>query len=445
MPRPSQSSFDSTTERLSHIHELARANTSVGVNDCCWSEASEHVLATAMADGRVNIYDIRHFQSTGGGGGVGGSAGVCEGEGSMRGALVGVGVGHGADVCSLSWNDTMRNAMLSSSLDGSVRMWDVSGECVCVRVWRDVSYGGGTGRNGGGGGGGIGNRDNGSAVYKAVWSPTEPSWFVSVGSDGLSKVYDIRLPTVSHHHTSATQSNPVLCPSPPSTTAAPVSPVCVAASLPSSSQAALSWRSSSTGGEVLSVDWNKYNNYNLITGTSDGLISYWDIRTLKPTTAGPSSSSSSAQGTHHHDGGGGNVMAPTAAVACVKGHRLSVRDIKSSPFRADSFLSASYDMTVSLWVLDPTTTHTHPTHTHPTHTHSSTLWTVGGAWHQQEKSMGGNVGGGMGGGGGMRCVCRYDRHREFVMGVDWNIFYENVVASTSWDKSTNVWTLPSRW
>jgi peroxin-7 len=78
------------------------------------------------------------------------------------------------------------------------------------------------------------------------------------------------------------------------------------------------------------------------------------------------------------------------------GHRYPVKKAKWSPFSRDILLSCSYDMTVQLWNLaDPV----------------------------------------------KRNARTFDRHHEFVVGIDWSQHVENLVASASWDGKVYAWNV----
>lgn len=71
--------------------------------------------------------------------------------------------------------------------------------------------------------------------------------------------------------------------------------------------------------EVLSMDFNKYENF-VATASTDNTIKVWDLRA---TTDSP--------------------------IMILAGHQLAVRRIKFSPFHANILASASYDMSVLVW------------------------------------------------------------------------------------------------
>merc|ERR1719379_489044 len=74
--------------------------------------------------------------------------------------------------------------------------------------------------------------------------------------------------------------------------------------------------------EILTVDWNKYNEFQLVTGSVEKTVRVFDLRNL----AGP--------------------------LQVMHGHQLAVRRIKCHPHHESQFVSASYDMSVNVWDLN---------------------------------------------------------------------------------------------
>ena len=69
----------------------------------------------------------------------------------------------------------------------------------------------------------------------------------------------------------------------------------------------------------MTCDFNKFNDYYFLFGTSNGIIYLYDIR---------------------------NINKP---VFIYKNHKLNVKKIICSPFEKNIFLSCSYDMNINLW------------------------------------------------------------------------------------------------
>lgn len=71
--------------------------------------------------------------------------------------------------------------------------------------------------------------------------------------------------------------------------------------------------------EILSCDWNKYNEFMLASGSVDKSIKIWDVRN------------------------------PRQELTRMLGHTYAVRRVKFSPHQESLMASCSYDMTVCLW------------------------------------------------------------------------------------------------
>lgn len=120
-----------------------------------------------------------------------------------------------------------------------------------------------------------------------------------MSSDSHLRLFDLRTPVSAQYHlvNKIPVHLPPPGPPPPGAPAAPAVP-----------------------GEVLTHDWNKYNDAVIATGGVDRAIRTFDIRNP---AAGPAS-----------------VML---------GHDYAVRRLSWSPHAGDVLLSASYDMTARLW------------------------------------------------------------------------------------------------
>ena len=117
--------------------------------------------------------------------------------------------------------------------------------------------------------------DHTGIAYEAKWNYRNSSQIASVGGDGTCRILDLRQPIGTNRI--------------------------------------------NTSSEILSVDWNKYRDTVLVTGSVDRQVNVWDIR---------------------------NGSVP---VSCFSDHQLAVRRVRFSPFSDSLILSASYDMTVKLW------------------------------------------------------------------------------------------------
>lgn len=132
--------------------------------------------------------------------------------------------------------------------------------------------------------------------------------------------------------------------------------------------------------EILTHDWNKYNDTVIATGGVDRAIRVFDIRNA---SGGPTS--------------------------LLVGHEYAVRRLAWSPHASDILVSTSYDMTVRLW------------------TDGSTMAPTPEMASQSPIRAGVQLG-------------LMNRHTEFVMGVDWCLFgVGGWVATVGWDERLLLW------
>lgn len=184
----------------------------------------------------------------------------------------------------------------------------------------------------------------GSCTYSTSFCPSNPALISAVSSDSQVRIYDLRAPASAKYH--LTTSIPVHTPHEPPA-------------------------------EVLTHDWNKYNDAVIATGGVDKTIRTFDIRAP---LEGP--------------------------VTALRGHEYAVRRLAWSPHASDVLVSASYDMTVR-------------------------LWNDGSTAGPREPGMGPRPGAQMG---------LMNRHTEFVTGVDWCLFgMGGWVASVGWDERVLLW------
>lgn len=197
-----------------------------------------------------------------------------------------------------------------------------------------------------------------ACVYGCAFSPHNPDLLATASGDGHLRLFDLRQPLGT-----------------PSSPAAPVATVPV-------------------GGEVLTLDWNKYRPMTLATGSTDRVVKTWDLR--------------QAVGKPAPGSLGGVTM--TTPIAALLGHEYAVRKVAWSPHAANLLASASYDMTARVWDVDAAVRGVAPAAT---------------------------AGANLGGQNSLRRL--HDTHTEFVVGVAWSLFQEGLVASTAWDMETHLW------
>lgn len=192
----------------------------------------------------------------------------------------------------------------------------------------------------------------GNCTYSTSFCPSNPALISAVSSDSHLRIFDLRTPSSAKYH--LVSAIPVHAP--------PSQPV------PGQPPAAPA--------EVLTHDWNKYQDTVVATGGVDRVLRTFDIRNPN--------------------------MGP---VSVMPGHEYAVRRLAWSPHAADVLISASYDMTVRLW--------------------------NDGSRQPQDPASGPKVGSQMG---------VMNRHTEFVTGVDWCLFgMGGWVASVGWDERVLLW------
>jgi peroxin-7 len=190
----------------------------------------------------------------------------------------------------------------------------------------------------------------GNCTYSAAYSPSNPSIISAVSSDSQLRIFDLRAPVSAKYH--LTSMIPVHAPPPQM------------------------GQSRGVPAEVLTHDWNKYNDTVIATGGVDRLLRTFDIR--------------------NPSGGPLSVM---------YGHEYAVRRLAWSPHASDILLTASYDMTVRVW--------------------------NDGSNMPPDPTMPVKPGMQLG---------IMNRHTEFVTGVDWCLFGAGGwVASVGWDERVLLW------
>lgn len=199
----------------------------------------------------------------------------------------------------------------------------------------------------------------GNCTYSASFCPSNPALISTASSDSHLRIFDLRTPSSAKYHLVA--AIPVHAPPAATPGAAPAVPGAAAPA------------------EILTHDWNKYNDTVVATGGVDRVLRTFDIRNP---AGGP--------------------------LTLLQGHDYAVRRLAWSPHASDVLISASYDMTVR-------------------------LWTDGSAQSQQSQLSGKGTRAG-------RQMGLMNRHTEFVTGVDWCLFgVGGWVASVGWDERVLLW------
>ncbi|KAK2591645.1 peroxisomal targeting signal 2 receptor [Conoideocrella luteorostrata] len=238
---------------------------------------------------------------------------------------------HKRETFSVCWSPVTKDTFISSSWDGTVKIWSPT---------RAHS---------------LKTLPIGNCTYSASFCPSNPALISAVSSDSHLRIYDLRTPSSAKYHLVSTIPVHAAGQQPG------VNPGLAAGSPPA---------------EVLTHDWNKYNDTVVATGGVDRIVRTFDIRS--PTT-GP--------------------------LSVMHGHEYAIRRLAWSPHASDVLISASYDMTVRLWN-DGSAQPSGP---------------VAGAKPGHQLGV-------------------MNRHTEFVTGVDWCLFGAGGwVASVGWDERVLLW------
>ncbi|KAF8329335.1 WD40 repeat-like protein [Cantharellus anzutake] len=285
--------------------------TQDGLYDLAWSEIHENQLVTASGDGSLKLWDIM-----------------------LNDLPIRAWHEHSREAFSVDWSNIDKTIFASSSWDGLVKIWTTERPTSIQTIAAHQS-----------------------CVYQAMFSPHTPNIIASCSTDGSIKIFDLR--TAGSGPLPPQSSIPsAVPPAPPPGSSVPsiVIPAHPAA-------------------EILSIDWNKYRPWVLVSGSTDKMIKVWDARNVKPVANGPQV--------------GGNCE------ISLHGHEYAVRKVQWSPHRADLIASAGYDMTCRVWS-------TTPNGAHPP----------------------------------LRTI--HDKHTEFVTGCAWSLYEEGLLASCSWDHSVHL-------
>ncbi|KAH8173032.1 peroxisomal targeting signal 2 receptor [Sarocladium implicatum] len=282
-------------------------DTNDALYDLAWSEINENQLVVACGDGSLKLFDL----------GVNDFPVMNFHE-------------HKRETFSVNWNPVSKDTFISSSWDGTVKLWSPTREFSLKTL------------------------PVGNCTYSASFCPSNPALISAVSSDSHLRLFDLRTPSSAKYHLTATI--PVHAPPQNSPFPAPATPTPPA--------------------EILTHDWNKYNDTVVATGGVDRVLRTFDIRNP---TGGP--------------------------LSVLQGHEYAVRRLAWSPHASDVLISASYDMTVRLW--------------------------NDASRRQTEPALGARAGMQMG---------IMNRHTEFVTGVDWCLFgMGGWVASVGWDERVLLW------
>jgi len=181
---------------------------------------------------------------------------------------------HSREAFSCTWNLTSKTAFASSSWDGTVKIWNPERQQSILTL------------------------PTHSCTYSVQWSPHTDGVLSAVCSDSHMRVWDLRTPASASNH--LTLQIPIHAP-----------PV-ISSILPKP-------QPTFPPSEALSHDWNKYRSTTLAAAGVDRIIRTFDIRQ------------------------------PSGPLQLLQGHQYAIRKVAWSPHLPDLLLSASYDMTCRIW------------------------------------------------------------------------------------------------
>ncbi|KAK1273504.1 Peroxisome biogenesis protein 7 [Acorus gramineus] len=133
------------------LSDLLAFNTADAVYDLTWSESNDNLLASAIADGSVKLWDTS----------------LPPHQNPIRSLHE-----HSREVHSVDWNPTRRDSFITASWDDSIKLWSPDRPS-SVRTFHEHSY----------------------CVYSANWSPRHPDVFASASGDRTTRIWDVREPT----------------------------------------------------------------------------------------------------------------------------------------------------------------------------------------------------------------------------------------------------------
>lgn len=181
---------------------------------------------------------------------------------------------HAREAYSCCWNLVSKATFASSSWDGNVKIWNPERSQSVLTL------------------------PTHSCTYSVQWSPHNDSLLSAVCSDSHMRVWDLRTPGSASNHLML--QIPVHAP-------------------PLAAENLVKPQPSFPPAEVLWHDWNKYRSTVVATASADRVIRTFDIRL------------------------------PKGPLLLLQGHEYAVRKVVWSPHLSDVLLSASYDMTCRVW------------------------------------------------------------------------------------------------
>ena len=263
-------------DRQGTIHEANSFLTQDCLFDLCWNEVHENQVLVAQGDGSLRLFDTKLSQYP-----------------------IAIFNGHEREVISCNWNLVGKQTFISSSWDGTVKVWSPTRKENLLTL-HPVSFDHSISTNVS-----VNNLNsnpksrgaistNKDCVYQGQFSPHDDNIIMCSSGNSYVTLFDVRQPNYPSNH------RRILAHS---------------------------------GLEALTCDFNKYRPNIIASSGVDNTIRIWDIRML-------ANSNSIGSGTKN-------------SAICINeinnAHDLAVRRVSWSPHHPDMLLSVSYDMTCRIW------------------------------------------------------------------------------------------------
>ncbi|SCU90150.1 LADA_0F02168g1_1 [Lachancea dasiensis] len=245
--------------------------TQDGLFDVAWNELHESQVLVAQGDGTLRLFDIM-----------------------LNDYPIAVFHEHSKEVLSCNWNLINKHLFVSSSWDGSIKVWSPARSSSLTTLAprpnnavhnnlhpsKNVPISSQKQHNA--------LTKNKKCIYQAQFSPHDPNSVMGCCSNSYVTLFDLRQPSNSNQYSFLAHA----------------------------------------GMETLACDFNKYRPYIVATGGVDNMIKIWDLRMVRKMSI--------------------NSRQPMS-VNEIGGHDLPVRKLSWSPHHSDILLSTSYDMTCKVW------------------------------------------------------------------------------------------------
>ncbi|SCW04195.1 LAFE_0H08174g1_1 [Lachancea fermentati] len=243
--------------------------TQDGLFDVSWNELHENQVLVAQGDGTLRLFDIQ-----------------------LRDYPIAIFQEHEKEVFSCNWNLINKQTFVSSSWDGTVKIWSPSRTSSLTTLIpkpmvaqnpllasKDVP---------------MSNQQqhaslskNKNCIYQAQFSPHDPNVVMCCAGNSYVTMFDLRQPTSGQYNFLA-----------------------------------------HNGMETLTCDFNKYRPHIVATGGVDNMIKIWDLRMVRKMTTS---------------------LRQPMSINEIRGHELAIRKVSWSPHHSNMLLSTSYDMTCRVW------------------------------------------------------------------------------------------------